>query len=220
VRRLLDEHFRHLPKRPAGGGDLLDFGCGGGSFLAIAESCGWRASGVDPDPKAVAKCLAQGLTATAGGMDVFDGKEALFDQITMNHVVEHVYDPPGVLQACWRLLKPGGRLWLQTPNIESLGHEHYGPDWRGLEPPRHLVIFSGRALESELRKAGFSRVEKIACTSPLPSIVAASDAMRNGRPAGEGVGLDASQRKKLRKLELQLVGRPSRDEFLTFAAFK
>ena len=102
--------------------------------------------GTDPDPKAVANCLNQGFNALQGGIEQFDGQERLFDVITLSHVLEHLHDPKGVLQACHRLLKPGGQLWLETPNIDSLGHRQYGRNWRGLEPPRHLVLFNPRSL--------------------------------------------------------------------------
>ena len=46
-----------------------------------------------------------------------------------------------------------------TPNARSLGHELFGASWRGLEPPRHLQVFTPRALARLARSAGFSRVD-------------------------------------------------------------
>jgi hypothetical protein len=53
------------------------------------------------------------------------------------------------------MLRPGGRIWITTPNIGSWGHLRFGQDWIGLDPPRHLVVFSQDALRRLLREAGF-----------------------------------------------------------------
>ena len=42
-----------------------------------------------------------------------------FDAITLSHVIEHVHDPVEVIRACFNLLKSGGYIWLDTPNIAS-----------------------------------------------------------------------------------------------------
>ena len=61
--------------------------------------------------------------------------------MTLNHVVEHLHDPAGVLRRIAAILRPGGTLWIATPNLHALGHRRYGPDWLALDPPRHLVLF-------------------------------------------------------------------------------
>jgi len=48
------------------------------------------------------------------------------------------------------VLRPGGRLVIYTPNAESLGHQWFGKDWRGLEPPRHPFVFSPQSLRAML----------------------------------------------------------------------
>ncbi len=95
-----------------------------------------------------------------GGIELFHDQSQLFDLITLSHVIEHVHYPIDLLRACHRLLKPGGVLWLETPNIKSYGHRFYGRFWRGLEPPRHLVIFSPSGLFSILNDTGFVNIEQ------------------------------------------------------------
>ena len=57
---------------------------------------------VDLDPKAVANAETKGLTVHRGGIEYFDGKQELFDVITINHVIEHVYDPSRFLRPVMR----------------------------------------------------------------------------------------------------------------------
>jgi 2-polyprenyl-3-methyl-5-hydroxy-6-metoxy-1,4-benzoquinol methylase len=133
---------------------LLDVGCGAGSFLAEMQTRGWRVAGVDFDEAAVRAATARGLDVRVGGIESVVASGATFDYVTASHVVEHVPSPGEFLLQCRRVLKPAGRIVLRTPNAESLGHRLYGAAWRGLEPPRHLHIFSVRALVAWAERAG------------------------------------------------------------------
>lgn len=163
MRRLLDRQYRHLPAGKKGS-RLLDVGFGGGSFLRNAAAMGWTSVGTDIDPLVVANARKAGLDVRQGTIDEVEGP---FDAITISHVIEHVHDPVGVIRSCFDRLSPGGTLWIETPNIDALGLRRFGPDWRGLEPPRHLVLFSRNALKQALRETGFARVEDL----PQPGVV-------------------------------------------------
>jgi SAM-dependent methyltransferase len=71
-------------------------------------------------------------------------------------VVEHLHDPPDALAAIGRVLKPGGRLWIATPNLRALGLRRFGATWLALDPPRHLVLFHRESLGRALEDAGFA----------------------------------------------------------------
>ena len=77
----------------------------------------------------------------------------------MSHVVEHVHNPLELLKGCYQLLKKGGYLWLETPNILSIGHKDFKENWLPLDPPRHLMLFNVDSLQKGLYEAGFSEVE-------------------------------------------------------------
>jgi SAM-dependent methyltransferase len=173
---------------------LLDVGCGSGSFLQIAQSCGWTVMGVEPDPKAVAYGREQGLNIVQGSIELFEGQESMFDVITLSHVIEHVHDPVALLRSCHRLLKPNGQIWLETPNIDSLGHSRYGRDWHGLDPPRHLVLFDPQSLIMALHRAGFNKIDRKSGPSPLLFLTKVSIALRQGLPWDQDVQLNMRQK--------------------------
>lgn len=220
LKSVLDSRYRHIPRLPRGLGSLLDVGCGHGSFLGLARSCGWDVVGLDPDPEAAANAAKQGLTVHVGGIEYFDGMNELFDVITLNHVIEHVYEPVKVLKACYTLLKPGGQLWLETPNINSFGHARFQKYWRGLETPRHLVIFNRHSLSQAFIDAGFSAPYDRARPSPCAAIFQASFAMMHGHSPNEAIAIPKLL--QLRAAIAAFAGNllPSRREFLTVSVSK
>ena len=157
-RRNMDLSMRHL-NRVEKGQVLLDFGCGNGDFLRRAREVGWEVRGVDFDQKAVKQAREGGLDVRVGGAEVLGAFEEQFDVITLSHVLEHVHDSVGLLEHCFRKLKPGGYIWIETPNICSFGHQYFGADWMGLDAPRHLVIFNLKSLRSVLKTVGFVDIE-------------------------------------------------------------
>lgn len=152
---LVSLHFMGLHKNM--GSRLLDVGCGNGAFLRRAATLGWDGYGVEPDPAAAnVAANALGTRVFVGSLEEASFEDCIFDVITMNHVIEHVYEPRRLLSECLRLLRPGGHLVVTTPNAESLGHKWFKQDWRGLEVPRHLVIFTRDSLAQAVVGAGFS----------------------------------------------------------------
>lgn len=136
-------------------GRLLDVGCGSGAFLADMQRLGWQVEGVDFDAAAAANAARKGLRVHLGSLAAQNFPDAEFDAITLSHFIEHVYEPRGLLQECLRILRPGGRVVIVTPNTQSYGHERYANNWKYLEPPRHLHLFNSRALTTLAQSAGF-----------------------------------------------------------------
>jgi 2-polyprenyl-3-methyl-5-hydroxy-6-metoxy-1,4-benzoquinol methylase len=139
-------------------GRLLDVGAGRGILVEGLRALGWKAEGLDFDPAAVQSARERGLTFHLGGLAEQRFPDRAFDAITMSHSLEHVHDPVAWLAEARRILRPGGRLALATPNSRSVLHGWFGAHWFSLDPPRHLHLFNRDALSSALRKAGFARL--------------------------------------------------------------
>ena len=135
---------------------LLDFGCGGGSYLQRMHKQGWTVTGLDVSEKAVLRIRDElGLEAFAGTLPHPALKPASFDVITMWHALEHVHDPLRVLRDARSLLAPGGKLLVAVPNIDSLPFRWFGGSWFGLDLPRHLTHFTPWTLTLMLQRAGY-----------------------------------------------------------------
>ncbi len=163
--------------RPGPGGKLLDIGCGNGVLMERMRDLGWEVEGIDFDAGAVAAARDRGLRAHHGRIGEFVLPDASFDLVHLGHVIEHVHEPVDLLRRCHRILKPGGTLVVITPNSGGWGHRHYGPDWRGLEPPRHLAIFNRPTLHWLLAIAGFNGASEVRTLHRGAGYVLTSSAM-------------------------------------------
>jgi len=168
-------------------GKLLDVGCGSGRFLALMRDAGWKVLGVEQD-RAAAK-LAQerfGVPVIVGTLPEANLPEESFDAVTLSHVIEHVYDPVGLLAECRRVLKPGGRVVVLSPNVESRGRQTFRESWLHLDPPRHLFLFSLMTLGLCAQRAG-SSVDLIRTSARAAAWTwAASRAIGNRGALGHG----------------------------------
>jgi SAM-dependent methyltransferase len=138
--------------------------------------------GVDFDAAAVeAAHKLHGVDVRLGTVDTMVATGIRFDVVTASHVIEHVPDPIAFLSKCRSLLRPGGRMILRTPNVDSIGHRRYQRHWRGLEPPRHLHLFTLSALKTCALKAGFNKARCFTTSVGAEGIwVASHMAMKKG----------------------------------------
>jgi SAM-dependent methyltransferase len=118
---------------------------------------GWRVHTADLLEERVAEAIAQGFPATR--LDLNDGlvfPDGAFDLVVMLEVIEHVVCAERALGEIWRVLSPGGRLLLSTPN-----HAFYKSRLRALKGRPlgmegvHYRFFVKVQLESLLAAAGF-----------------------------------------------------------------
>lgn len=137
-------------------GRLLDVGCHAGHYTAAMGALGWHAVGADP-------ALAGGGTTTlplsAAPAEALPFADAGFDGATAWHVLEHTVSPHHALAEICRVLRPGGRLYLEVPNRQSLQARLFGRYWLHWDPPRHRYHFTAEALRRRLADAGFARVD-------------------------------------------------------------
>jgi hypothetical protein len=127
---------------------LLDYGCGAGLFLQVADRRGFEPYGVDLSPAAIeiARRRPSGRNARLGAPeDVPEIAAGGFDIVTLWSVLAHLAEPVRDLRRLRALLKPDGVLLILTVNANSLGLKAHGDRWNGFTA-NHLAFFHPRAV--------------------------------------------------------------------------
>ena len=141
---------------PGGQRTFLDIGCATGNVLELARAHGWQAAGLEISSWAAERARAKGFVICEKPIEECGFTENAFDAITLFDVIEHLPDPVQTLRAIYRTLKPGGRLFIQTPNIDGVDVKYvHGVDSIVLQPRAHLVLFTKKTLCAALEKSGF-----------------------------------------------------------------
>src|SRR5262249_10809678 len=136
-------------------GRWLDLGYGEGGLLAAAEKLDWRCYGTEISPRALHYGTLRGwIVSSDADQDPRFPPEG-FDVVTMIEVLEHLQDPQAYLTAALQWLRPGGLLYLTSPNANSLNRLFLGLDWSIFKPPEHVTIWTACGLRTALLRAGF-----------------------------------------------------------------
>lgn len=136
---------------------LLDLGGGVGHFAACALDRGWDAYSFDISP-AAHRAAGERLGAERALSSLPDSLLGTFDVVTLWCVAAHVVDPRSVVAEAGRALRPGGRLFLTTPNFRfQAGYARVLAAGRrpfDFAAHDHVVHFTADALRLVLQQAG------------------------------------------------------------------
>ena len=119
-------------------GRLLNVGCGTGGFNVVAEEAGVRPVGVDADAEAIAICALK--REKAGGAFVravaerLPFPDATFDVVYCFSAIEHVESVEATVAEMVRVARPGGLVYVHTPNAWSWYEGHYKLLWAPFLP--------------------------------------------------------------------------------------
>lgn len=178
------ERLRRRMAQGAGELVVVDLGSGGGMFMRLAGALdGVRVLGLDHNPDVVARCRAEGLDVIEGGLDDLSRRwpEGV-DVVTFWHVIEHVEDPVGLLEASRRRLRAGGELCFSVP-LTPMSYEHSWPDPFN-EPPHHLTRWNLAALDALASRLGMRMELDLPEAASLPRRVLKALALQAMPPFG------------------------------------
>lgn len=147
-----------LLKKPASEMKLLDVGCSSGAFLRSAKRFGFQVEGIEPARQAAETAIADGFQVHIGMIDELDLPTHSYDVITLFEVIEHLKDPKAMLQACRRLLKPGGLMLIGTANTESWTGFVMRNRWEYYDMAKHgghISFFNPGSMTELARSASF-----------------------------------------------------------------
>jgi SAM-dependent methyltransferase len=159
-------------------GPLLDLGCGSGSFLASFDGSKRPLAGVDIALRwlivARKRLDEEGLThvpLVCGCSERLPFADETFAAIVAGDVIEHVGDQRATLLEAHRVLQPGGRLFLASPNRFSLAPEPHVQVWGvGYLPRRWMVGYvrwTSRRDFRAIRTLGFGEWKRLVADSPF-----------------------------------------------------
>ena len=192
-------------------GRMLEVGCGRGELLEGARARGWAVFGIEMTPEFAAIAETAGITVERPPVETAELLRAHYDVILFAAILEHLYDPLGVLRRARRALPQGGLIFVDVPNeaslAMSLGNLYMRATGRAWAvnlsptcPPFHVVGFTAACLRGALALAGFRvlvlRKPRGANVAPAPRTVrefienaGLTAASRLGRCIGMGDGL-------------------------------
>ena len=136
-------------------GKILDIGCRSGFFLLSLKQKGQEAYGIEINPSDAKYCNEIGLDVFCGVLEDAKFENDFFDAIVMSHVIEHLPSPKKTLKEVYRILKPGGKLYILCPNSDSYGKKIFGRYWYGWHIPFHFHIFTVKTVQKLTEEAGF-----------------------------------------------------------------
>lgn len=132
--------------------NLLDVGCGTGYFLHSMKSAGWTVTGLEPSETARNIARQQNQIDALDPSEIYTFPENKFDVITLWHVLEHVHDLNGYFQQFYKILKPGGYLFIAVPYSGSADARQFGKDWAAWDVPIHLYHFTPDSIQDLCKK--------------------------------------------------------------------
>jgi SAM-dependent methyltransferase len=163
-----------LRGRVSGPPEVLDIGCATGALLEKLRDRGWAVRGVEIGaPSAAYARKNRGLDVSTLPLEENHFPEKTFDLVLASHLIEHLNDPASFVREVYRVLVPGGRFLVTTPNIGGFQARLFKGRWRSAIFD-HLYLFSVKTLSALLSQAGFT-LEKTATwgglaagAAPLP----------------------------------------------------
>lgn len=150
-------------------GIALDIGTGEGSFLECLLDGGWKeVYGIEPSVAPIQAASERVRPHIKNAM--FEAgiyPENSFDLVTCFQTMEHVYDPMGTLEEIYRILKPGGTIYLVDHDYTSLVNRMLGTG-SPIYDIEHMQIFSPHGIQKAVTGAGFSDVHVFSVWNTYP----------------------------------------------------
>ncbi len=138
---------------------VLDMACGEGYGSAVLARGADLVVGVDANPEAFEharlRYQRQNLSFARGLVETY-GEPGWFDAVVFLQTIEHVQDPVAVLEHFRGLLRPGGVVYVTTPNLLTLAPA--GADKS--DNPWHVKEYRAHEFEALCRQV-FPRVEML-----------------------------------------------------------
>jgi len=159
-RKTFYDRLNRIKEKIGGKKVLLDIGCALGDCLIEAQKLGWsKVEGLEVSDYACKFARKRGLKVSKGTILEVNFPKNKFDVVMIQDVIEHTADPLLQIEEVYKTLKPGGVVFIITPDIGGIWSKIMGSLWYHYKPSEHLVYFSQKTIKNSLARAGFINVE-------------------------------------------------------------
>jgi 2-polyprenyl-3-methyl-5-hydroxy-6-metoxy-1,4-benzoquinol methylase len=160
--------LQQLHRRKMAGGALLEVGCGYGFLLDEAKPYFDQRVGIDFS-SAVTSASARADRVYQGDLEAIP-REEQFDCIILVSVIEHVHRPVEYLTRLRERLRPGGKIVVATPNVDSIFRRLLGLRWPAFQViPEHVAFYNRPTLAALMSKAGLGAVTDVPYVRAYPA---------------------------------------------------
>ena len=136
---------------------VLDFGCGGGSFLDSIKGIAKKTIAVEPFIGYHESLKLRGHEVYSDILDC-SHLNSKIDIVISFGVIEHINTPLEYLKNAYSILKPKGKMFIETDNLDEilvkLGFKEFEPFYYRTV---HSYYFNAKSLNSLSKKAGFNK---------------------------------------------------------------
>jgi SAM-dependent methyltransferase len=141
---------------------ILDYGCGAGDTLATLSKldgklkltgCDINQDYLDYTRSRINSSID--LISIRQLKQNFEFNRHVYDVIICLQVIEHINDPEDFYSLCEHLLKPGGILFVTTPNLSGLAPKLIGNRWHGFHEEEHVNLYTKSRLENEISENNY-----------------------------------------------------------------
>ena len=136
---------------------ILDTGCGHGYFLEVAKEKGWEVFGTELSDLAITDCESKGIQMHKGVLTNSTYGDGYFDVIISIEFIEHINHPQTYVAQLKRILRPGGQVYVTTPNFNSLLRYKLKSEYDVISYPNHLSYFTSKTLQYLFESNGFKK---------------------------------------------------------------
>jgi 2-polyprenyl-6-hydroxyphenyl methylase/3-demethylubiquinone-9 3-methyltransferase len=157
---LAEARARLVPPASRPDAVLVDLGCGGGLLAPHVAGLGYRHLGFDLVDSALRQAAAHGVVAVRADVVAVPLPDRIADVVCAGELLEHVSHPAAVVAEACRMLRPGGRLVIDTINatwlarllVVTIAERVGGMSIHGIHDPDLFV--SPRVLVAECARHG------------------------------------------------------------------
>ena len=152
-------------------GKILDLGAGSGLFSIAAKEEGFDVISLEQSEAAVeiSKKIGTNVIFSDLNSELAMNYASKVENITLNHVFEHIKYPLAFLERLRTNLKESTKVVLVIPNSNSIWRYIFKEKWYGWDPPVHVHLYNQNSLKIMMDKIGY-KIDYLTCLNKIDSL--------------------------------------------------